>query len=124
MSRKLIARLIEGLVVGSLFVFVVYFGSKNVLDQYLMENNFLYNAELDRAIELQTYVKNHNLAVIDDAPLLRKWAKERKINKFMIFREDKLYFDISYDRDFILGAKEIDKTEKKLMTIIFMILNF
>ncbi len=113
LSRKLIARLIEGLVVGSLFVFVVYFGSKNVLDQYLMENNFLYNAELDRAIELQTYVKNHNLAVIDDAPLLRKWAKERKINKFMIFREDKLYFDISYDRDFILGAKEIDKTEKK-----------
>ncbi|MCD8016066.1 MAG: HAMP domain-containing histidine kinase [Lachnospiraceae bacterium] len=106
LTGKMICRLLHGLAVGIFLIVLLYFGCKYLMKQYFWQSGFLYNAEVERAEELQDYVTKNKLAATDSDEL-RAWAEERNIKEFTVSREDVLLFDITYDGELYPGAKEV-----------------
>lgn len=106
LTGKMICRLLHGLAVGIFLIVLLYFGCKYLMKQYFWQSGYLYNAEVERAGELQDYVTQNGLAATDSEEL-RAWAEERNIKEFTVSREDVLLFDITYDGELYPGAKEV-----------------
>lgn len=115
----MVKRLLKGAAAG-IFVFcAAYFGSVQWLNQYFFSTGRLYQAEAPRAEELQKFATKHELST-EETGKLRKWAKERKIDEFMIFRDKLLLFDLSYDGEVRPGAGKLyEQRWKNLYTVAF-----
>lgn len=119
LTGKMVKRLLKGAAAG-IFVFcAAYFGSVQWLNQYFFSTGRLYQAEAPRAEELQKFATKHELST-EETGKLRKWAKERKIDEFMIFRDKLLLFDLSYDGEVRPGAGKLyEQRWKNLYTVAF-----
>ncbi|MCD7883236.1 MAG: HAMP domain-containing histidine kinase [Lachnospiraceae bacterium] len=106
LTGKMSCRLLHELAVGIFLIVLLYFGCKYLMKQYFWQSGYLYNAEVERAGELQDYVTQNGLAATDSEEL-RAWAEERNIKEFTVSREDVLLFDITYDGELYPGAKEV-----------------
>lgn len=106
LTKKMVIRLLRGLSAG-LFLFVVfYFGSVNLLRQYLFSSGFFYNIAIDRIEEFQQHVFRDKLAATDTAEL-RRWAEDRNIDEFTVSRGEQLLFDVEYKGEIVPGSKEM-----------------
>ena len=101
--------LLQGLAAGIFLTLLVGIGGVHMLKEYFEVSGYYYDAEMGRAKELQTFVRQNGLAAVDSEPF-RQWATERKIDEFMILRDDLLLLDISYEGDIAPGAGEIHKS--------------
>lgn len=119
LTGKMVKRLLKGAGAGAFVFCAVYFGSAQWLNQYFLSTGRLYQAEAPRAEELQEFVTEHSLST-EETGKLRKWAKERKIDEFMIFRDKLLLFDLSYDGEVRRGAGNLyERKWKNLYTVTF-----
>ncbi len=119
LTGKMVKRLLKGAGAGVFVFCAVYFGSAKWLNQYFLSTGRLYQAEAPRAEELQKFVTKRGLST-EETGKLRKWAKERKIDEFMIFRDKLLLFDLSYDGEVRPGAGKLyEQRWKNLYTVAF-----
>lgn len=106
LTKKMVLRLLNGLAVGVFLFVVFYFGSMNLLRQYLLSTGHYYDTVIERIEEFQRYVERRKLSATD-AAALRNWAEERNIVGFTVSRERQLLFDVSYEGEISPGGKEV-----------------
>ena len=105
LTGKMVKRLLSGLATGLFLIVFLYFGSTNMLRQYLITSDYLSGLQKARVEEFQAYVDRHALAATDSVAL-RTWATERNIRKFTVSRENWLLFDLSQASDIYPGGRE------------------
>lgn len=105
LTGKMVKRLLNGLATGLFLIVFLYFGSTNMLRQYLITSDYLSGLQKARVEEFQAYVDRHALAATDSVAL-RTWATERNIRKFTVSRENWLLFDLSQASDIYPGGRE------------------
>lgn len=106
LTKKMVLRFLNGLAVGVFLFVVFYFGSMNLLRQYLLSTGHYYDTVIERIEEFQRYVERRKLSATD-AAALRNWAEERNIVGFTVSRERQLLFDVSYEGEISPGGKEV-----------------
>lgn len=89
-----------------LFFFLSYLGSV-ILNNYLIDSNYIYNSETEYIKELQDYVAKKQLAATDTSSL-GKWAHDKSISHFTISRNRILIYDSTYSDSVVLGQTEAE----------------
>ncbi len=69
-----------------------------LLSNYFYDSGYLYKAGLPRIEELQQTISEEQWKS-SDTEKLREWAAERRIEDFIIYKDDELLFDASGDDD-------------------------
>lgn len=102
LTKKMLKDLLSGLAVGVYLAAVLYFGAKNMMQEYF---SACYAGEAELAKELGEYVrKNHAGAA--DARKLIPWMEEKGIREFMTARGSWLLFDAAYPGELLPGGRE------------------
>lgn len=106
LTGKMLRNLFKGLAAGVYLTGLLYFGGKNMMQQYFFAS---YTGETALVKDLEEYAKQHHTKAADAKQLL-SWAEDKGIYEFMTARDGWLVFDAAYPGEILSGSRKMPGT--------------
>lgn len=105
LTAKLILLLLISFCIATSIFWSLFFMGTNLLDEYFLCSDFIYNAETVYIADLQDYVRKNNLSAYN-IEQLGEWAHRKGISHFTVSRNRVLIYDSAYSDSVVLGEAE------------------
>lgn len=103
LTGKMLKDLLAGLAVGVYLALILYFGGRNMLQQYFFD---YYTKEAELVQDLGEYIRKNKVGA-QDAKKLLPWIEDKGVSEFMTARGSWLLFDASYPGEILPGGRKM-----------------